>query len=208
MNAEALIFDMDGTLWDSSQSVAASWNEILSGYDFIKKQITAQHLKSLMGKHLTQIGNELFPYVEPEKRGRILQECCKHENEVLRERGGVLFDGLSETLKALSSHIKLYIVSNCQEGYIEAFFHYHNLGKYFSDFRCAGMSGKTKGENIIDIISANNLKCAYYVGDTQIDYEATRKACIPFIYAAYGFGEVTNYEYKINAVTDLIQMFF
>jgi len=103
--------------------------------------------------------------------------------------------------------LKLLIVSNCQSGYIEAFFEYHGLGSYFEDFECAGTTGKSKGENIIDIIERNKIKLAYYVGDTQIDYEATRKAVIPFIYASYGFGDVLHYEYKINSITDLKQMF-
>ncbi|HEX2937856.1 MAG TPA: HAD family hydrolase [Ruminiclostridium sp.] len=207
MNADALIFDMDGTLWDSSETVAASWNDVLAGYEEIKEPVTAQTLKSLMGKHLLQIGRELFPDMDEEKRDKMMHECCDHENEVLKQRGGILFDGLEETLKNLQAHTKLYIVSNCQRGYIESFFEYHKLGNYFNDFECAGMSGKNKGDNIIEIINRNKMKSAYYVGDTQIDYEATRKACIPFIYASYGFGDVSNYEYKINSITDLSTMF-
>ncbi|MEG6572361.1 HAD family hydrolase [[Clostridium] cellulosi] len=206
MNADALIFDMDGTLWDSSETVAASWNEVLADYG-VTEPLTAEKLKTLMGKQLPQIGKELFPNMETEECIQLIQKCCDHEQEVIKKRGGKLYDGLEETLKSLSSHMKLFIVSNCQEGYIEAFFEFHKLDKYFNDYQCAGLAGKTKGENIIDIISRNNIKSAYYVGDTQIDYEATRKACIPFIYASYGFGEVTNYEYKISAITDLTEMF-
>lgn len=207
MNADALIFDMDGTLWDSSETVAAAWNEVLADYDEVNEPITASRLKSMMGKHLLQIGKELFPEMDAQKREQLLMKCCEHENEVLRRCGGRLFDGLEDTLKKLKPQMKLFVVSNCQQGYIEAFLEYHKLGTYFTDFECAGMSGKTKGENIIDVIARNKIKSPYYVGDTQIDYEATRKACIPFIYASYGFGEVSNYEYRIASITDLVKMF-
>lgn len=207
MNADALIFDMDGTLWDSSETVAKSWSKVMSDYPDVRDTITAGQLKKLMGMPLLDIGDKLFPYIEKEKRDKIMRDCCNYEDEVLRKVGGVLFEGLENTLHELKPHMKLFIVSNCQKGYIEAFFAYHKLQKYFDDHECAGATGKSKGENIIDIIERNKINLAYYVGDTQIDYEATRKARIPFIYASYGFGDVHHYEYKINAITDLVKMF-
>lgn len=207
MNADALIFDMDGTLWDSSDTVAKSWNKVINECPDVREPVSSECIKSLMGMQLLKIGEALFPYLEEKKRNKLMMDCCKYENEMLRQSGGILYDGVEKTLSVLKSNAKLFIVSNCQKGYIEAFLGYHELGKYFLDHECAGMSGKSKGENIIEIIRRNNVKSAYYVGDTQIDYEATRKACIPFIYASYGFGDVHTYEYKINAFTDLAGMF-
>ncbi len=207
MNADAIIFDMDGTLWDSSDVVSASWNKVINECPDVKEPVSAEHVKSLMGMQLSQIGKNLFPYLESDKQRKLMSDCCIYENEVLRKQGGKLYSGLEDTLKDLVKRTKLFIVSNCQSGYIEAFLEYHKLSKYFIDFECAGKGGKSKGDNIIEIIRRNNIKSAYYVGDTQIDYEATRKACIPFIYASYGFGEVHGYEYKIDDIADLAKMF-
>lgn len=208
MNADSLIFDMDGTLWDSSNTVVKAWNQVFSSCPDIKMEISAQQLKMQMGKPMLEIGKSLFPDMDNDKLEKLVKDCCQREQDVLKQEGGILYEGLEDTLRELKSrNIKLLIVSNCQEGYIESFFEYHGLGSYFDDFECAGATGKTKGENIIDIINRNNVKLAYYVGDTKIDYEATRKACIPFIYAAYGFGNVHNYEYRINSITDLKSMF-
>jgi phosphoglycolate phosphatase len=207
MNADALIFDMDGTLWDSSNTVAKAWNKVIDDCPEVKESVSVQRLKSLMGMPLLKIGDTLFPQIEKVKRDKLMRDCYLYENEILKHEGGILYEGLEDTLRDLKSRLKLLIVSNCQSGYIEAFFEYHGLGSYFEDFECAGTTGKSKGENIIDIIERNKIKLAYYVGDTQIDYEATRKAVIPFIYASYGFGDVLHYEYKINSITDLKQMF-
>ena len=47
--------------------------------------------------------------------------------------------------------------------------------------------------------------CAY-VGDTQLDYEATQKAGIAFIWASYGFGTPERYDYKIDSFPDLLNL--
>ena len=56
---QAIIFDMDGTLWDSAANVAESWNEAVKkeGYDY---HFTKDDIMSVMGKTMDQIGDILF----------------------------------------------------------------------------------------------------------------------------------------------------
>ena len=49
----------------------------------------------------------------------------------------------------------------------------------------------------------NNIKSAVYVGDTIHDKEAADYAEIPFVFASYGFGNVTEYDYKLSNFSDL-----
>lgn len=48
-----------------------------------------------------------------------------------------------------------------------------------------------------------------YVGDTEGDLKAARYARIPFIYAKYGFGQVSQYQYDkvIESFKDLLSIF-
>ncbi|GAJ97979.1 HAD family hydrolase [Geomicrobium sp. JCM 19055] len=128
------------------------------------------------------------------------------ENEALRQQGGELYEHVESTLEQLASRYSLYIVSNCQDGYIEAFYHYHNLGKYFRDYENPGRTGLSKAENIQLVISRNQLNASVYVGDTLGDQEAAKKAGIPFIYAGYGFGDVKTYDKMIHQPKDLLQI--
>ena len=48
--------------------------------------------------------------------------------------GGTLYGGLRETLDALRRRYRLYIVSNCQDGYIQAFLSAHGFGDVFDDY--------------------------------------------------------------------------
>jgi phosphoglycolate phosphatase len=200
MHADSVIFDLDGTLWDSTDVVVKAWNEVLgaSGY-----QLTENEIRGIMGLQLSAIGEKLFPKLGAEERMRLMQKCCDYECDLIRQEGGRLFTGLVPTLQKLSSKLPLFIVSNCQHGYIEAFLAYHKLSVYFKDFQCADTEGLPKGENIKAVIKRNALKNAVYVGDTQVDCDAASLAEIPFLFASYGFGKVTDCAYSVHAPEEL-----
>ncbi|MBU5593068.1 HAD family hydrolase [Clostridium sp. MSJ-4] len=206
MNLDSIIFDLDGTLWDSTQGVMESFNKTISKYNEVKDKLTIEDIKGIMGLCIEDIALRFFPYLDKEKGLEIIKCCCEEECGHLENKGGILYDGLEETLKKLASTHKLFIVSNCQCGYIEAFFKAHGLSKYFKDYENPGRTGLTKGENIKLIIERNNLKSPIYVGDTDGDLKAARFASIPFIYARYGFGEVTGYDYAIDSFKELYKI--
>ena len=203
MSIDSIIFDLDGTLWDSSEGVSKTWSLVLNKYDYERKEVTVEDLHICMGKQLDEIGEILFPNLSSEVRKNLMHECCTLENEYLGEHGGKLYLKVEETLKELSKKYKLFIVSNCQDGYIECFFKAHKLDKYFTDYECPGRTGFSKGENNKLIIERNNLKNPVYVGDTEGDAESAKAAGIPFVFAKYGFGNVKEYQYAINKFEDL-----
>jgi phosphoglycolate phosphatase len=205
---DSIIFDMDGTLWDSTEEVAVAFNEVLKNkYPMVTDEVTAIKLKSLFGLLLDDIGIKLFRSVSPDKAIEIIKDCCDYEIEYLVMHGVSLYQGMEEAIKELSQRYKLFIVSNCQEGYIQAFFKIHpHLEKYFMDFEYPGRSGKAKADNIGLVIERNNLKNPVYVGDTAGDAKAAGEAGVPFIYARYGFGQVQEFDDAIDSPLELIQL--
>lgn len=204
---DSIIFDLDGTLWDSSENVLICWNNVLKDKEDVKRLLVLEDLHGIMGLQMKEIGEKFFPYLDEERREELLMECSKVECQYLSEKGGTLYDKLEETLKELSKKYKLFIVSNCQDGYIEAFFQYHQLGQYFLDYENPGRTGLSKGENIKLIMERNNLKDSVYVGDTAGDLKGAQIAAIPFVYASYGFGQVSHFDYSIDKLEDLLQLF-
>ncbi len=200
---KGIIFDMDGTLWDSAEGVAKSWMEVLEEEYPELPEITEDDIQAVMGKTMDVIARLLFPTLTEEKQMEVLDKCCVRENDYLAEHGGVLYPELEETLIALKKDYKLYIVSNCQSGYIEAFLQHYDFEKYFEDIECYGNNEFSKGENIKLIVERNNLDKAVYVGDIQGDYEATMEAGLPFIHAAYGFGTISADVPAIQKFSDL-----
>lgn len=192
MNAESIIFDLDGTLWDSSENVAASWEETVRGLNnplLRNVRITGEDIRGVMGMTMDEIAKKLFPMLSATKQYEILEMCAENENNFLAANGGRLYDGAEETLSKLAENHRLFIVSNCQSGYIEAFFEYCGLERLFTDYLCWGETGKPKNETIRLLMERNRITSAAYVGDTAGDCESAYKAGISFMHAAYGFGK-------------------
>ena len=91
---KGIIFDMDGTLWDSAANVAESWNLAIKQDGSVDKKLTEQDIQGVMGKTMDVIADILFPELEKEVRMKLLDQCCSMENDYLREHGGVLYPKL------------------------------------------------------------------------------------------------------------------
>lgn len=200
---KGIIFDMDGTLWDSAEGVAKAWTEVVQQEYDRNRVVSTADIQSVMGKTMDKIAEALFPEIEETRRMELLEHCCKEENEYLRQHGGILYEGLEDTLKKLQQEYHLYIVSNCQSGYIEAFLQYYQLGGYFEDFECYGNNKLKKGANIKNVVERNAIEQAVYVGDIQGDYEASLEAGVKFIHAAYGFGTIDAFVPEIKKLCEL-----
>ena len=185
---DGILFDLDGTLWDSSQPVAESWNQTLARFPGMGRQFTAQDVQSVMGLLAHEVGERLLSHLPPEKRAGMTKLCVQEENDYLRQHGGRLYEGLEPTLTRLKARCPLFIVSNCQVGYIEAFLHFHRLGP--------------KSDNIALMVRRHGLRAPVYLGDTLGDCRAAKAAGVPFLHAAYGFGDVPG-ETQVPALSAL-----
>ena len=199
----AIIFDLDGTLWDSTGCILDIWNSVLDRHDEIPYKITKEQAEQCMGKTMEDVGKFLFPELSDEARAAIIDEMGNEEVVYLMEHGAILYEGLEDVLKTLSQNHKLYVVSNCQDGYVQAFMHAHKLESYFSDIEMSGRTGLAKGHNIKMLLERNHITSAVYVGDTAGDEKATRFAGLPFIYAKYGFGEAVAPDAVIEDIREL-----
>ncbi len=207
MNYESLIFDIDGTLWDSRALVAEGYNIQLEreGLDHLK--VSAETLKLLFGRVMTEIADILFASVPEEERLPLMERCMATENRYLEENPCQIgYPGVGETMAELSKKHRLFIVSNSQKGYPELCVSKLGLGGYIQGHLCFGDTGTSKGATIRRLMETYHIESCAYVGDTQGDYEATVEAGVPFIWAAYGFGTPTGYTAKIDSFSQLLNL--
>lgn len=185
-----IIFDLDGTLWDSSKSVAESWNyeTARQGYDC---HFTVEDMRRIMGLTMNAIADALLPEMDEAERYPLFRKCESYEVEFISEHGGELFPYVRETLiKLKNAGYDMSIVSNCQAGYIEAFLKSMDMWDFFSDYEEWGNTGLSKAMNIRLVMERNHVTDAVYVGDIQKDADAAVEAGIPCISAEYGFGHI------------------
>src|ERR1700739_4245974 len=118
---DSIIFDLDGTLWDSTGNVTLAWQHAVDPVDYINEEMTREKIRAVTGLAYNVIFDRMFPQLDDEKRTELMGICAKSELEMLHSKGGELYPALEETLRYLSQQYKLFIVSNCQSGYIEVF---------------------------------------------------------------------------------------
>ena len=207
MDSDGILFDLDGTLWDSVDEIVLTWNSVIVKYPEYGTPICRRDMEGLMGLQMDDIAARLFPNVDKERQLRLTQECVTAENKYLYVHGAKLYPNVRETLAQLRRRHRLFIVSNCQNGYIEAFLHANGLEPLFDGFLCYGATGRGKADNIRQVIASYGIQSPVYVGDTQTDCQASAAAGVPFVFAAYGFGQAEQYAARIERFKDLTGLF-
>lgn len=188
-----VLFDLDGTLWNSTVPIAESWNIVIERETGRKGWLTSADIEPVQGKTMDEIADIIFGDFPEDERYSLARKCEVFENEYIEKTGATLFEGVEETLAKLKDMgVQMAVVSNCQEGYIKAFLDSMDMWKYFVDYEEWGRTMLLKADNIKLVMERNGASKGIYVGDIQKDSDAAHKAGIDCIYASYGFGEIND----------------
>lgn len=208
MTPDSMILDIDGTLWNSTPIVSEAWNQAVEACSDLAFRFTPERLTRLFGHPMQEIADLSFPFLPPKERYALLDDCMEREHAFLSAcTQDLLYPGVADTIRKLSGTCPLFIVSNCQSGYIELFLEKSGLASCITDFECPGNTGLGKGPNIRLVMERNHLKAPIYVGDIESDRQAASEAGIPFCHASYGFGPVEDPDYVIRSFSDLLTLF-
>ena len=173
---------------DSTDVVADAWNQIMEKETDMTPNLTGAVLKGLFGRLLPDIAAVIFHEYPKERQLELIEACCAKEHEALLATPAPVYPGLVDALSILSRHYPLYIVSNCQAGYIEVFLEAQasvTISKAISVLAIPERQRQTTS-----VQSSNRTICSTRLcRDTDGDYKATHEAGIPFVHAAYGFGQ-------------------
>lgn len=202
---DALIFDLDGTLWDTCPACACAWNAVLRRHRIAFREITAQDVRAVAGRPHDACIRETFEGLSRPQLDVVLRESPAEEARAIERHGGVLFPGVATGLVELAAQWPLFIVSNCGAGYIELFLRLNGLAQLFRDYECWGNSRRSKPENLRSVIARNALRHPWFVGDGNGDLEAAEACQAPFVHAAYGFGSVERAALRVGTFDELLQ---
>lgn len=208
IKTDALLLDVDGTLWDSTTIVAKAWIRAAEETGFGDIVIDPDTLKGLFGKTMDDIARALVPGASKEQRDALMDKCVEYEQQALEaDPCDICYPGVLDTIRILSKRVPIAIVSNCQSGYIELFMKKtHLTDSEIADKECFGDTGLGKTDNILSVMKRNGYKKAYYIGDTEGDRIAVRAASIGFISADYGFGNPSEADIRLDRFDRLLEI--
>lgn len=192
---KAALFDLDGTLFDSSRGgdsegvLEESYRAALEGFLPIPP---ASEVLRLVGQPVRAIFAGLYPDVPEAKREegarRVLATLC----ERIRGGGGRLLPGAHDALAGLARRgVRRGIITNARRPYLDAVLAGHGLAPLVETAVCDGdRPGYGKGAWIVEILSGWEISPldAVFVGDRRNDLEGAREAGVRFLGVA-GHGD-------------------
>ena len=104
---DSIIFDVDGTLWDSTDAVARAWNRIIEQETGKRSELTGDTLKGLFGRLLPDIAAVIFADYEKDRQLALIDLCCEEEHRELLSHPAPVYETLTETLEFLSGRYPL-----------------------------------------------------------------------------------------------------
>ena len=215
MKYDLVIFDLDGTLMDTSKSITKTVNSAME--ELGKKQYSIDECVKFVGGGVSGLarnilGKEKYTDVTNEEMEKVIRKYY----DIYFDYGVEPYEGIPELLDFLEQNgVKKGIVTN--KDHETALF---AVDKKLSKWKFDGIFGSNEKEypnkpNPYNVDKmAQNLNISkekiLFVGDMLVDVNTAKNAGIDIVYCKWGFGEVKgedgiDEDVKVSSVQEIIE---
>ncbi len=193
---KAYIFDLDGVLIDSEKMMNHAWT--ICQLEHNLDQPFSEYFKHI-GKPFKDIMKEL----NVENASQVKSTYDKASLDLMDEFL-VFYPEVENTLKKLKQGYKIAVVTSKTAERTKVILDKLDVEFDYVVSPKSGLRGKPAPDQILFCLAMLNVdpKDAVYVGDMQVDYDASRRAGTSFIHATYGYGNV-ECELSVNQIDQL-----
>jgi len=209
MPIKLILFDLDGTLVDTSKDITIALNYALRPYGM--KELTTRDTVKMVGEGITRLiekilGDKNLSFKD-EITSRFIEYYSKHLTDYSRE-----YPYVRETLKQLSGYKKA-VISNKREALSVELLGRLDLFRYFNLVAGSDTTSEKKPSPVPIFYVMEKLKTnqdeSVIVGDSNYDIEAGKKAGIKTVAVTYGYREreyLRDADYMIDSLKDLADL--
>ena len=181
---KAYIFDLDGVLIDSKKMMSHAWIKCQLEHNL--DQPFSEYFKHI-GKPFRDIMKELGI-----KNSDAVKNTYDKASMQLMDEFLVFYPGVEDTLNKLKKGYKIAVVTSKTAERTKVILEKLDVEFDYIVSPKKGLRGKPAPDQILWCLAMINTdpKDAIYVGDMQVDYDASQRAGTGFIHATYGYGNV------------------
>lgn len=195
MIMKTIIFDIDGTIFDTKNGIIKCLNDVLSRYG----EPNISDCDKYIGP---PIKDSLMKYNGFSEEKAIEATSLYRELYVSKYIvDSVPYPGLYDILSYYRhKKYKLCIATMKTQNQVEALLKIFDVAEMFDIIETAKYDG---GYSKTDMLESIKRECScdklYFVGDTSGDFSASKNAKIPFVYAIYGYGDINEKDCSVTA---------
>ncbi|MFB5760994.1 HAD family hydrolase [Paenibacillus medicaginis] len=214
---EAMIFDMDGTLFQTETLLLPAYHKL---FDTLRAEglfeggtPPEERMLNSLGMLLSDIWMRVMPEASDAARARADELLLELEIEGLQHGSHQLYPQVKETLEALHDQgVRLFVASNGLEDYVRGVAAAHELVPLFEGLYSAGEYNTLSKVHLVELLlKKHRISSAWMVGDRSSDVEAGKENGQTVIGCAYaGFGredELKGSDVIINDFTELLRLY-
>ncbi len=208
---QALIFDMDGTLFQTDKILEASLDDAFERLRSQKQweaETPIQKYREIMGVPLRKVWETLLPDHSSEERARTDAFFLERLILNIREGKGALYPHVQEVFSYLiENDYSIYIASNGLIEYLNAIVDYYNLDQWVSEtFSIQHIESLNKSDLVRHIVDKYEMTSGAVVGDRLSDIHAAKDNGLLSIGCRFDFAREEELVQADVIIEDLLEL--